>query len=333
MLTRYWRSQQNGAVKCLLCPRFCVINNNESGHCFVRKNIDGNLVLISNEKVAAYAIDPIEKKPLYHFYPGTPILSIGSPGCNLACSFCQNWSLTKDIERLNHQSSATPQSLVSDATGENIPLIAFTYNDPVIYLEFAAEVADVAHQNNIKTVAVTAGYINKKPMREFFSFIDAANIDLKSISENFYKDYCDGSLAPVLDTLVYVKHETATWLEITNLIIPGLNDSIEEINQLSNWVYKNLGENTPLHFSGFHPDYNVTEINPTTQKTLIEARNIAIDNGLKFVYTGNTDLPEGESTWCPGCNSLVISRNRWKTENHLDHNKCPQCGTVIPGVF
>lgn len=342
---RYWKGSEGG-VSCLLCPQTCLIGPGQRGDCYVRVNRGGRLVLETYGRSSGFAVDPIEKKPLYHYYPASPILSFGTAGCNLKCSFCQNWSISKaqNFDRLTRQ--ASPAQIAAAASKNSIGMVAFTYNDPVIFLEYAADTALACRQNNIRCVAVTAGYINKKPRREFFSFIDAANIDLKAFSESFYQEQTGASLKNVLDTLAYVREQTEVWLELTTLLIPGYNDSTRELEELCGWIEKHLGADTPLHFSAFHPDYKLTAAPPTPLETLTRARKIGLDRGLRYVYTGNVHDKSGGSTYCPGCRKLVIERDWFRVgEFHIKaapespqkgHNSggtCSFCNASIAGHF
>ncbi len=326
---RYWQKTGDEVV-CLLCPRSCKLEEGERGKCYVRARRGGELVLDTYGRSSGFAVDPIEKKPLYHYYPGSPILSFGTAGCNLSCSFCQNWSISKaqNFDRLTQE--AIPKEIALAAKREGIPAVAFTYNDPVIFLEYAADTARFCHEMEIRCVAVTAGYINKKPRREFFSFVDAANIDLKGFTESFYQNETGASLKTVLDTLVYVREKTEVWLEITTLLIPGYNDSPREIKKLTQWVAAHLGHDTPLHFSAFHPDYRLIDVPPTPASTLQLARDIGLEAGLRYVYTGNIQDAKGQATYCPHCQKKVIERDWYKISSY--HIKPAQNKTASPGA-
>jgi pyruvate formate lyase activating enzyme len=280
-------------------------------------------------------VDPIEKKPLNHFLPGSAVLSFGTAGCNLACKFCQNWDMSKSREMDTLADSASPEELAATAMQYGCDSVAFTYNDPIIFLEYAVDVAKACHDVGVKTVAVTAGYICPEPRREFFEYIDAANVDLKAFTERFYKKICGAELAPVLETLEYLKHETKVWFELTTLLIPGENDSDTELDEMTRWINEHLGPDIPLHFSAFHPDWKMQDTPATPPETLTRARRIAMDNGLNYVYTGNVHDSEGGSTWCPGCGALLIERDwyqlgRWGL---TADGSCAGCGMQIPGVF
>ena len=332
---RYWHWTDDKRIQCDLCPRECKLHEGQRGACFVRMRSEDRLILTTYGRSSGFCVDPIEKKPLNHFFPGTSILSFGTAGCNLACKFCQNWDISKssDMDRL--QSQASPEMIANAAHELGCKSVAFTYNDPVIFAEYAMDVADACHARGIKTVAVTAGYIHDHARREFFSKIDATNIDLKAFTNDFYVKLTGAHLQPVLDTLIYLKHETNVWIEITTLLIPGKNDSDEEISALSDWIFKNLGPDVPLHFSAFHPDYKMVEIPETPVDTLIRARNIAMGKGLHYVYLGNIHNEEGDTTFCPNCNSTLIKRDWYQIKQYQLSSKgqCPKSGTTIAGRF
>jgi pyruvate formate lyase activating enzyme len=332
---RYWHRLEDGRVQCDVCPRFCKLHDGQRGLCFVRAAEGGGMVLTTYGRSSGFCIDPIEKKPLNHFLPGTPVLSFGTAGCNLTCKFCQNWDISKarEIDKLNDE--ASPETIAAVAEKLGCRSVAFTYNDPVIFLEYAVDVAHACRARGIKTVAVTAGYIAAEARREFYAAMDAANVDLKGFTEGFYQRLCSGHLSSVLGTLEYLRHETKVWFEITTLLIPGENDSDGEIEALSAWVAEHLGPDIPLHFTAFHPDWKMTDVPPTPAATLARARSIAVGHGLHFVYTGNVHDPGGGSTWCPGCGTLLIERDwyrlgAWKLDAA---GRCLACGTAIPGVF
>jgi pyruvate formate lyase activating enzyme len=293
------------------------------------------MVLTTYGRSSGFCIDPIEKKPLNHFYPGSSVLSFGTAGCNLACKFCQNWDISKsrDMDRLMDQ--AGPDDIARAAQRHQCKSVAFTYNDPVIFAEYAMDVADACHARGIQTVAVTAGYMHDAARRDFYAKMDAANVDLKGFTEDFYVKLCGGHLQPVLDTLVYLKRETNVWFEITTLLIPTKNDSDEELKALSAWVHKELGDDVPLHFTAFHPDWKLDDLPPTPPDTLERARHIAMATGLKYVYTGNVVDLEGGTTFCPGCGKALIVRD-WHQINdyRLDaQGRCPDCGFAVAGRF
>ncbi|MDH5805428.1 MAG: AmmeMemoRadiSam system radical SAM enzyme [Gemmatimonadota bacterium] len=333
--TKYWHRLEDGRLQCDLCPRLCRLKDGQRGMCFVRAAQHGQIVLTTYGRSSGFCIDPIEKKPLNHFLPGTPVLSFGTAGCNLACSFCQNWNISKSREMEILSSSASPDALAKAALLYECRSIAFTYNDPVIFHEYAIDVAHAAREVGVKTVAVTAGYVNAKPRREFYDHIDAANVDLKAFSEDFYRTVTKSQLQPVLDSLIYIKNETDVWLELTTLLIPGKNDSDEELDAMTRWVAAELGPDVPMHFTAFHPDFRMRDVRATPPETLSRARKIAMENGIRYAYTGNvTDLPGG-TTNCHNCSKALIVRNRYVLEAwHLtDSGCCPDCGSTVAGVF
>ncbi|MEQ1667419.1 MAG: AmmeMemoRadiSam system radical SAM enzyme, partial [Sulfuriferula sp.] len=284
---KYWHAIDDGRIQCDLCPRDCKLQEGQRGACFVRMREGNQIVLTTYGRSSGFCIDPIEKKPLNHFYPGSSVLSFGTAGCNLACKFCQNWDISKSKDMVKLMDQAAPETIAIAAEQSGCKSVAFTYNDPVIFAEYAMDTADACHARGIKTVAVTAGYIHDAARRDFFSKIDATNVDLKAFTEDFYFKLTGSQLQPVLDTLVYLKHETNVWLEITTLLIPGKNDSDEELTAMCQWIMTQLGSDVPLHFSAFHPDYKMPDIPQTPTATLIRARNIALRAGLHYVYTGN----------------------------------------------
>jgi len=333
-IAKWWELQKNGKILCTLCPRYCSIGNGQRGFCYVRQNLDNKLYAVGYGRPTGFAIDPIEKKPLNHFYPGSEVLSFGTAGCNLGCKFCQNWTMSKSTIEQTNSLTVTPEQVISLAKKHNVKSIAFTYNDPTIFGEFVIDVSKLAKDEGIKTVMVTAGYIDPKAREEIYKYIDAANIDLKSFSENFYHKLTFSHLQDVLSTLIWLKRETNTWLEITTLLIPEENDSYEELKNLSNWIVKNLGDEVPLHFSAFHPDFKLNHKSRTPLSKLIEARNIAISEGIKYCYTGNVHYVDGDTTKCPKCNEEIIVRD-WYSINriNLDGENCSSCGTKISGRF
>ena len=332
---RYWHRLEDGRIQCDVCPRDCKLHDGQRGLCFVRKREGDQIVLTTYGRSSGFCIDPIEKKPLNHFYPGSSVLSFGTAGCNLACRFCQNWDISKsrEFDRLCDQ--AEPEQIARAAAAHGCKSVSFTYNDPVIFLEYAVDTARACHALDIKTVAVTAGYMHAEARREFFAHMDAANVDLKAFTEDFYHKLCAGQLQPVLDTLQYLKHETDVWFEITTLLIPGKNDSDEELTAMCEWIAEHLGPDVPLHFTAFHPDWKMTDIAPTPPPVLTRARNIGLQAGLHYVYTGNVHDTAGGTTFCPGCRSAVIVRDWYEIpEHHLsDEGHCIACGTAVPGRF
>jgi len=331
--TRWWH-QEGDKVVCTLCPRECHIPEGQRGFCFVRANVQGRLELTTYGRSSGFCIDPIEKKPLNHFLPGTAVLSLGTAGCNLGCKFCQNWDISKsrEMDRLTEQ--ASPEMIIQAAKQTGCRSVAFTYNDPTIWAEYAIDIAKVARQQGVKTVAVTAGYISPEARGEFYQWIDAANVDLKAFTETFYRKLTQAHLQPVLDTLKYIKHETDVWLEITNLMIPGENDSPDEIERLCGWIVENLGDLVPIHFTAFHPDFKMMDHDPTPHETLSRARQQALDAGVKFAYVGNVNDATRQSTYCPNCGTVLIERNGYELGVYrIEGGRCAGCGQVIPGVF
>jgi pyruvate formate lyase activating enzyme len=332
---RYWHGLADGRIQCDLCPRECKLHEGQRGLCFVRARTDGHIVLTTYGRSSGFCLDPIEKKPLNHFLPGTSVLSFGTAGCNLTCKFCQNWDISKARADDRLQQHASPEAIAQAAMRSGARSVAFTYNDPVIFLEYAVDVAVACREAGVKTVAVTAGYIGEAARPEFFAAMDAANIDLKGFTENFYRKLCTGSLDAVLDTLCYVKHETKTWVEITTLLIPGENDSPQEVGALSEWVMEKLGADVPLHFTAFHPDWKMQNTPPTPPATLRRAREIARGTGLRYVYTGNIHDEAGQSTYCHACGSRLIGRD-WYTITAWGleaDGVCASCGAPCPGSF
>lgn len=333
--TQYWHRLADGRVQCNLCPRFCKLHDGQRGMCFVRGASGGEIVLTTYGRSSGFCVDPIEKKPLNHFLPGTPVLSFGTAGCNLACKFCQNWDISKSREWDTLTDTAEPESIARAAERLGCRSIAFTYNDPVIFMEYAVDVAEACHRRGIKAVAVTAGYITDAARPEFFAAMDAANVDLKAFTESFYHDVCAAELGPVLDTLRYLKHETNVWLETTTLLIPGLNDSDEELDAMTRWVVAELGPDVPMHFSAFHPDYKMLDRPPTPPATLSRARRIALANGVRYAYTGNVHDEGGGTTCCHHCGEVLIGRDWYELTawNLTDDGRCRSCGSACAGVF
>ena len=373
--TKYWHLLGDGRVQCDVCPRACKMHEGQRGLCYVRAVEGGEVILTSYGVASGFCIDPIEKKPLNHFLPGTPVLSFGQFGCNLTCSFCQNhdiskatrdrpdlhniytleserekinetkalgtnrisqnWDISKSREFEKLQDLASAEMIAQGALKTGCKSVAFTYNDPTIFFEYAVDVAQACHAVGLKTVAVTAGYICDEPRREFFKHMDAANIDLKAFTEDFYKRLCSTELAPVLETLKYLKHETDVWFELTTLLIPGENDSEAELEEMTQWVVENLGTDVPMHFSAFHPDWKMMDIPATPFSTLSMARNIALKNGVRYAYTGNVHDFEGESTYCHNCGEMLIGRDWYQlsTWSLSEDAHCQKCGTAAAGVF
>lgn len=333
--TRYWHTLNDGRVQCDMCPRACKLHEGQQGLCFVRARQQGKVVLTSYGRSSGFCVDPIEKKPLNHFLPGTPVLSFGTAGCNLACKFCQNWDISKSRQTDTLADAAAPEKLAKVAQQLSCRSIAFTYNDPVIFHEYAIDVAIACREAGIKSVAVSAGYVCAEPRREFYRYMDAANIDLKAFTERFYKYITGGQLQPVLETLIYLKHETRVWFEITNLLIPGENDSEKEIDAMSQWIMNNLGADVPLHFTAFHPDWKMLDKENTAPAVLTRSRDIARANGLRYVYTGNVHDVAGGSTVCHECGEILIVRD-WYTLGAWqlkEDGACAACGATCAGVF
>ena len=333
--TKYWHRLDDERVQCDVCPRFCKLQEGQRGMCFVRACENGQVVLTTYGRSSGFCVDPIEKKPLNHYLPGTPILSFGTAGCNLSCKFCQNWDISKSREVDTLADAASPETIARAAQQLGCRSVAFTYNDPVIFMEYAIDVAQACHAIGLKAVAVTAGYMCDEPRRELYKYMDAANVDLKAFTEQFYKQITIGHLQPVLDTLMYLKHETNVWFEITTLLIPGENDSEKEIEELTQWVMMHLGPDVPIHFTAFHPDFKMLDKPPTPPSTLTMARRIAVKNGLRYAYTGNVHDEEGGSTYCHQCGSKLIGRDWYVMTawNLTDDGRCRFCGTACAGVF
>ncbi|HLF96898.1 MAG TPA: AmmeMemoRadiSam system radical SAM enzyme [Methylococcaceae bacterium] len=333
--THYWHALADGRIQCDVCPRFCKLHEGQRGLCFVRGNVGNEIVLHSYGRSSGFCIDPIEKKPLNHFLPGTPVFSFGTAGCNLACKFCQNWDISKSREMDALLDAASPERIAQVAQELGCRSVAYTYNDPVTFHEYAIDTARACREKGIKSVAVTAGFVCPEPRAEFYRWMDAANVDLKSFSEDFYHRICGGHLAPVLDTLRYLKHETSVWFELTTLLIPGENDSDAELEAMTQWVVENLGPEVPMHFSAFHPDWKMRDIPPTPLATLQRARRIALKNGVHYAYVGNVHDKTDESTYCRHCGQRLIGRDWYVlSEWNLDEKgRCSKCQTPCAGVF
>jgi pyruvate formate lyase activating enzyme len=333
--TKYWHVFQDGRIQCDLCPRFCQLQEGQRGMCFVRAREHNQVVLTTYGRSSGFCIDPIEKKPLNHFLPGSSVLSFGTAGCNLACKFCQNWDMTKSREMDILGQEASPEDIVRAVQTSQCRSVAFTYNDPVIFHEYAIDVAQACREANIKSVAVTAGYVCEEPREEFYRYMDAANVDLKAFNEGFYHKLTGAHLQPVLDTLLYIKHQPNVWLEITTLLIPDENDSEQELETLTQWVVENLGPDVPIHFTAFHPDWKMMDNQPTPPDTLLRARRIALKNGIHYAYTGNVRDLDGGNTYCSKCNKMLIGRDwhRITTWNLDDRGGCIYCGVACAGFF
>ncbi|WP_420403692.1 AmmeMemoRadiSam system radical SAM enzyme [Nisaea sp.] len=333
--TEFWSLLPDGRVQCELCPRYCKLKEGARGLCFVRARQNDRIVLTTYGRSSGFCVDPIEKKPLNHFLPGTPVLSFGTAGCNLACNFCQNHDISKSREMDAMQAEAQPETIARAAAKLGCRSVAFTYNDPIIFHEYADDVAIACREAGVKNVAVTAGYLTDKARPAFFRHMDAANVDLKAFTEDFYRQVTKSELGPVLDTLVYLREETDIWFEITNLIIPGENDSERELDEMTGWVVEKLGPDVPMHFSAFHPDYRMLDKERTPFDTLARARRIALRNGVRYAYTGNVHDLGRQSTYCSGCGERVIGRDwyvlsDWKLDAR---GCCTSCGTKLAGVI
>ena len=337
--TKYWSKLSDGRIQCDVCARHCRMREGQRGLCYVRAVKNDEVVLTTYGRSSGFCIDPIEKKPLNHFLPGTPVLSFGTAGCNLTCKFCQNWSISKAREFDKLQEQASPAQIAAAAAKTKCRSVAYTYNDPTIFLEYAIDTAKACRERGIMNVAVSAGYICPDPRAELYSVMDAANIDLKAFTEHFYKELCTARLDAVLDTLKYLKHETSVWFEITDLLIPGENDSDREIDEMTQWVVKNLGEDVPMHFSAFHPDWKMMDKPRTPSETLLRARQIAIKNGVRYAYVGNVHDHSAQSTYCHNCNEILIGRDwyllsEWNVDiGHNNYASCSNCDAPIAGVF
>ena len=332
--TRYWHQVEDGRVQCDVCPRACKLRDGQRGVCFVRAREDDEIVLTTYGRSSGFCVDPVEKKPLNHFLPGSSILSFGTAGCNLACRFCQNWDISKSKEMDTLADAASPEGIARAAKQLGCRSVAFTYNDPTIFLEYALDVADACHEVGIKAVAVTAGYICPEPRSELYGHLDAANVDLKGFTESFYRHVCGADLGAVLETLEYL-HETDVWFELTTLLIPGLNDSDAEIDAMTTWVVEHLGADVPMHFTAFHPDFKMLDRPPTPPETLSRARRIALTNGVRHAYTGNVHDGHGQSTYCHQCGDRLIQRDWYQLGDYRldDTGRCQGCGALLPGVF
>ena len=332
--TAHWHALADGRIQCDVCPRACKLREGQRGLCFVRGRVADQVVLASYGRSSGFCVDPIEKKPLNHFLPGSAVLSFGTAGCNLACRFCQNWDISKSREIDTLSASASPDTLAAAAERLGCRSVAFTYNDPVIFMEYAMDVADACRERGIRAVAVSAGYMNAAPRAEFYRHMDAANIDLKAFTEHFYEKVTFARLPVVLDTLEFLR-DSPVWFEITTLVIPGHNDSDAEIAQEAAWLVEHLGPDVPLHFSAFHPDFKMRDVPRTPPATLARARQIARDAGLRYVYTGNVHDPQGQTTHCLGCGIAVVERDWYEIGAYRldDSGACRQCGTLLPGRF
>ena len=330
----WWEKTNNNKILCTLCPRYCTIGHDQPGFCFIRQNLGGVLYTLGYGHPSGFAIDPIEKKPLNHFLPGSKVLSFGTAGCNLGCRFCQNWSVSKAKMDDYNSVDASPEDVVALAEKYKTPSIAYTYNDPTIFGEYVIDISRIAREEGIKSVMVTAGYIDNKARKDVYKYIDAANVDLKGFTERFYHKLTSSHLDDVLDTLRWLKNDTNIWLELTTLLIPGQNDSPEEIKNECDWILNNLGDSVPLHFTAFHPDFKMNETERTPEQTLIRSRKIALAAGIKYCYLGNVHNVEGQTTYCSGCSAELIKRD-WHSVNfnQISNSRCPVCKMKIEGVF
>lgn len=331
---RWWETDEKGKILCTLCPRFCRMGEGQAGFCYVRQNVGGKLYAASYGKSTGFAIDPIEKKPLSHFLPGSAIMSFGTAGCNLGCRFCQNWHISKAKLVEQNSVSAMPEQVVQLALKHNCPSIAMTYNDPTIFGEYVIDISRLGREAGLKSVLVTAGYITPEARKDIYRYIDAANVDLKAFTETFYHKLTFSHLEPILNTLRWLKHETQIWFEITNLMIPGENDSWDETKRMCDWIAENLGPDVPLHFTAFHPDFKMQDKIHTPQETLNRARRLALSMGLHHVYVGNVHDRNGQTTYCPNCQRSLIERDWHRIlRNDLEKGTCPDCQTKIAGIF
>jgi len=332
---RWWHRLDDGRIECDLCPRACRLHEGQRAFCFVRQRVGDELVLTTWGRSSGFCVDPIEKKPLAHFYPGSSVLSFGTAGCNLGCRFCQNWGISRATEQDRLCDEADGERIAAEALALGCRSVAFTYNDPIVFAEYAIEVAEACRARGLKTVAVTNGYIHAEPRRELFARMDAANVDLKAFTEGFYQKLCFGHLQPVLDTLEYLVKETGTWTELTTLLVPGWNDTEAEVQRLAGWVAGHLGPEVPLHLSAFTPAFKLADLPPTPPATLRRARTLALAEGLRHVYTGNVHDRVGEETRCAGCNELLIARDWYQLLDYrlTSDGRCPRCARPLAGRF
>ncbi len=332
---RWWTPLDDKKVRCTLCPRYCKIGEDQSGFCFIRRNINGRLVTLAYGQPAAVQVDPIEKKPLHHFLPGTQTFSMGTAGCNMGCFYCQNWDISKARSDQVNTSLLSPEALVESAVCSGCSSLAFTYNEPTIWAEYVVDISTIARERGLKTVMVTNGYIAPEAFNEVYPWIDAANVDLKAFTEHFYSRFTLTHLTPVLETLIRLKRDTSVWVEITHLMIPALNDAEEETKALVDWILENLGDSIPLHFTAYHPDFKLRDKPRTPHPTLHHARHLAMQRGMKFVYEGNVLCEEAHTTFCPNCGKALIRRswNDLKTYELTTEGACSHCRTHIPGHF
>jgi len=330
---RYYKKLENGGVECELCPRHCMVTDLERGYCGVRENRGDVYYTLIYGLPCAVNIDPIEKKPLFHFHPGTNAFSLATAGCNCNCKFCQNWDISQLRPEQTDNLDLPPKDIVQLCRARNVPTIAYTYSEPIVFYEYMYDIAEIAHRNSIKSVMITGGYIEKKPLRQLLTQLDAVKVDLKAIRKDYYKNIVDGELRPVLEALIEIK-KIGVWLELVYLVVPTLNDSDAEFRELAQWIKTNLGTDTPIHFSRFHPQYLLKNLPITPQSTLERAHRICRDEGLEYVYLGNLPGHPAESTYCPGCGNLLIDRRGYRIlSNNIKNGTCPDCGKLIPGIF
>ena len=331
---KYYEVLEGGRVRCNLCPNHCILEPGQRGVCKVRQNIDGKLYSLVYGKPVAIHLDPIEKKPFFHVLPSSKIYSLATAGCNLACKYCQNWDIAQRFPEDVKYREMSPEEIVTEAQSAEAGGIAFTYSEPTVFYEYMLDIAKLAQKEGLKTVVVSAGFINPKPLKELLPHIDAYKIDLKAFSNEVYQDLIGGKMDPILDTLKIIDEDPSTWLEIVNLLVPGYNDNLEEIKKMCIWIKDNLGTEVPVHFSRFHPTYKLQNLPPTPEETVKKARRICLEAGLNYVYTGNIPDEEGFTTYCPICGKPIIVRKGYTvTENHIDNGKCEYCGAKIPGVW
>ncbi|OPL17656.1 MAG: radical SAM protein [Candidatus Aegiribacteria sp. MLS_C] len=323
----------SGRVQCVLCPHMCVLDPGQRGRCTVRLNVEGELVSLVYGRPVAVNVDPVEKKPLFHFLPGSDVFSIATAGCNLRCRFCQNWEISQAAPEDVAPYDLPPEAVVDSALEYGCRAIAYTYTEPMVCIEYVRDTAVLARERGLASILVTAGYVNPGPLMELAEYVDAANVDLKSISDSYYRDVCGGTLAPVLDTLRILK-DSGTWVEVTNLVVPTLNDGKEELEELAGWVLDNLGPDTPLHFSRFFPMYRLTDLPPTPIETLAEARETALGMGLHHVYVGNAVTTDGMVTRCPACGAeLVVREGYLVTRMDIQDSACSHCSEPVAGIW
>jgi len=331
---RYYTQLENGKVRCNLCPNFCILKPGQRGICGVRENIRGKLYSLVYGKPVSLHLDPIEKKPLYHFLPGAKAYSLATVGCNLNCQYCQNWDIAHRSPEDAETRKMSPAEVVQEAINNQAEVIAFTYNEPTVWYEYMFDIAKLAHEKGLRTVSITAGYINPEPLKALLPYLDAVKVDLKSFNDQTYRQLIQGRLDPVLETMKTVK-QSGTWLEIVNLVVPGYTDKMEEVKEMCQWIKDNLGDEVPVHFSRFWPQYKLVNLPPTPEETIKKARQVCLDVGLKYVYTGNIDDPEGSTTYCPENHQPLLIREGYLVKkNTIDAaGRSPDCSVKIAGVW